>query len=221
MKKVKAVSAVVICLCLIVSIFAGCSKVSFEGKWKSTIDLTEEFCEAADMSGDAEMGQYYDKLNIPLSVDVIYTFYSDNSYTCVADEEKFKADFDAVAEKYINYMIEGMYKYAEAHGMSRDEFDEYYEEENGVSVLEDITAEFEAEVPSAYYEMLDELTETVPQHLRIKDDRFYHTDDSGNDLGYQTFTLEGDTLTITGEYDMQDKPVDEEEYPIVLTRMAE
>lgn len=221
MKKVKAIGAVVVCLCLIAGIFAGCSKISFEGKWKSTIDLTEEFCETADMSGDAEMGQYYDKLNIPLSVDVIYTFYSDNSYTCAADEEKFKADFDVVAEKYINYMIEGMYKYAEAQGMSRDEFDEYYEEENGVSVLEDITAEFEAEVPSAYYEMLDELTETVPQHLGIKDDRFYHTDDNGNELGYQTFTLEGDTLTITGEYDMQDNPVDEEEYPIVLTKMAE
>lgn len=221
MKKVKAIGAVVVCLCLIAGIFAGCSKISFEGKWKSTIDLTEEFCETADMSGDAEMGQYYDKLNIPLSVDVIYTFYSDNSYTCAADEEKFKADFDVVAEKYINYMIEGMYKYAEAQGMSRDEFDEYYEEENGVSVLEDITAEFEAEVPSAYYEMLDELTETVPQHLGIKDDRFYHTDDNGNELGYQTFTFEGDTLTITGEYDMQDNPVDEEEYPIVLTKMAE
>ena len=121
----------------------------------------------------------------------------------------------------INYMIEGMYKYAEAQGMSRDEFDEYYEEENGVSVLEDITAEFEAEVPSAYYEMIDELTETEPQHLGIKDDRFYHTDDNGNELGYQTFTFEGDTLTITGEYDMQDNPVDEEEYPIVLTKMAE
>lgn len=221
MKKVKAIGAVVVCLCLIAGIFAGCSKISLEGKWISTIDLTEDFSEGGDMSGDAEMGQYYDKLNIPLSVDVIYTFYSDNSYTCAADEEKFKSDFDAAVEKMLDYMIEGMYKYAEAEGMSKEEFDAFYLETNGASIRDDIRSGTKADIDSIYKEMIDELTETVPQHLGIKDDRFYHTDDNGNELGYQTFTLEGDTLTITGEYDMQDNPVDEEEYPIVLTKMAE
>ena len=221
MKKVKAISAVVVCLCLIASIFAGCSKISFEGKWKSTIDLTDEFSAGGDMSGDAEMGQYYDKLNIPLSVDVIYTFDSDNSYTCVADEEKFKADFDAAVEQMIDYMIEGMYKYAEAEGMSRDEFDALYMEENGASVHDDIRSETEADLDSIYNELIGGIAETEPQKLGIKDDRFYHTDDNGNELGYQTFTLDGDTLTITGEYDMQDNPVDDDEYPIVLTKMAE
>ena len=138
MKKLKAISAVVVCICLIASIFAGCSKISLEGKWVSTIDLTEEFSEGGDMSGDAEMGQYYDKLNIPLSVDVIYTFDSDNSYTCVPDEEKFKADFDEAVEKMLDYMIEGMYKYAEAEGMSKNEFDAFYKETNGASLRDDI-----------------------------------------------------------------------------------
>lgn len=31
MKKLKAISAVVVCICLIASIFAGCSKISLEG----------------------------------------------------------------------------------------------------------------------------------------------------------------------------------------------
>lgn len=221
MKKLKAISAVVVCICLIASIFAGCSKISLEGKWVSTIDLTDDFSEGGDMSGDAELGQYYDKLNVPLSVDVIYTFDSANSYTCVVDEEKFKADYAEAVDKFIDYMVEGMYKYAEAEGMSRDEFDAYYKETNGVSVREDIKAETDADISSIYDEMLAELAQTEPQKLGIKDDRFYHTDDNGNKLGYQTFTLEGDTLTITGEYDMQDKPVDEDEYPIVLTKMAE
>ncbi len=221
MKKLKAISAVVVCICLIASIFAGCSKVSFEGKWKSTIDLSDDFSEGGDMSGDAEMGQYYDKLNIPLSVDVIYTFDSDNSYTCVPDEEKFKADFDEAVEKMLDYMIEGMYKYAEAEGMSKNEFDAFYKETNGASLRDDIRSETKADIDSIYKELIDEITESEPQKLGIKDDRFYHTDDNGNKLGYQTFTFEGDTLTITGEYDMQDKPVDEDEYPIVLTKMAE
>lgn len=221
MKKVKAIGALVVCLCLVASIFAGCSRISFEGKWVSTLDLTEAFNEGGDMTGDPEMGQYYDKPNIPLSIDVIYTFDSDNSYTCAADEEKFRADYDAAVEKMIDYMVEGMYKFAEANGMSREEFDTLYEQDNAASIREEIRIETEAELGSLCDEMIEEVAETEPQLLKIREDRFYHTDDEGNDLGYQTFTFENDTLTITGEYDMQDQPVDEEEYPIVLTKMAE
>lgn len=219
MKKLKAISAVVVCICLIASVFAGCSKISFEGKWKSTIDLTEEFSKNCDMSEDAEIGEFYEKFNVPLSVDIIYTFDKDNSYTCVVDEKKFKADCDVAFEKYIDYMIEGMYKYAEAEGLSREEFDAWNVKENGVSVSEEVRAQAEKEVASMYDELIDSFTDTEPQRLGIKDDRFYHTDDKGNQLGYQTFTLEGDTLTITGEFDMQDKPVNESDYLIVLTKM--
>ena len=219
MKKLKAISAVVVCICLIASVFAGCSKISFEGKWKSTIDLTEEFSKNCDMSEDAEIGEFYEKFNVPLSVDVIYTFDKDNSYTCVVDEEKFKADYDAAVEKYINYALEGMYKYAESEGMSRDEFDALYEQQNGISVNDDIHEQADEDLTPVYNTLVDSFTESEIQKLGIKDDRFYHTDDKGNQLGYQTFTLEGDTLTITGEFDMQDKPVNESDYPIVLTKM--
>ena len=40
MKKVKTLGAVLVCICLIASMFAGCSKISFEGKWISTLDLS-------------------------------------------------------------------------------------------------------------------------------------------------------------------------------------
>lgn len=219
MKKLKAISAVVVCICLIAGVFAGCSKISLEGKWKSTIDLTEDFSKQCDMTGDDEIGKYYEKFNAPLSVDIIYTFDKDNSYTCVVDEEKFKADCDVAFEKYIDYMIEGMYKYAEAEGLSREEFDAWNVKENGVSVSEEVRAQADKEVASMYDELIDSFTDTEPQRLGIKDDRFYHTDDKGNQLGYQTFTLEGDTLTIIGEFDMQDKPVNESDYPIVLTKI--
>ncbi len=219
MKKVKVLSAVVVCICLIASIFAGCSKISLEGKWKSTLDLTEEFSEGCDMTGDPELGKYYEKFSEPLSIDIIYTFDSDNSYTCAVDEEKFKDDFDAAVEKCVDYMIEGMYKYAEDNGMTRDEFDALYKEQEGVSLREGILKGSQEEVAPLYDEMIEGCSETEPQHLLIKDDRFYNTDDNGNKLGYQPFTLEGDTLTITGEFDMEDKPVNEDDYPIVLTKM--
>lgn len=219
MKKLKVVSAVVVCICLIASMFAGCQKISFEGKWKATIDVGKEFSEGCDMTDDPDIGKYYEKFNTPLSIDIIYTFDSDNSYTCAVDEEKFKADFEAAFEKGVDYAIEGMYKYAEDQGLTRDEFDAFYKEQEGVSLRESMIEGAKEEVTPLYNDMIEECAETEPQHLMIRGDRFYNTDDNGVKLGYQTFTLEGDTLTITGEFDMEDKPVDEEEYPLLLTKM--
>lgn len=220
MKKIKSLSAVVICLCLIAGIFAGCSKISLEGQWKSTYDLSDSIAESWDMTDDAEYGQYYDKFDEKLSVDVIYTFDKDNNYTCAVDEEKLRADLDALAEKVTNYVAEGMYKYVEDNGESRDEFDAYYAEENGIALYDDLYVSAKEDCDQMFSEIVEEFTESEPQLMGFKDDRIYHTDKNGNELGYQTYTLEGDTLTITGEYDMQDNPVDEESYPIVATKIA-
>ena len=219
MKKVKVVSAVVVCICLIASIFAGCSKISLEGKWKATIDFTEKFSEGCDMSENAEMGKYYEKFSTPMFIDLIYTFDSDNSYTVAVDEEKLRADFDTAIEIVVDYMLEGMYKYAEDNGMTREELDSNFKADKGVSAREDLSAEVEKDVSTIYDDLIKELTVTETQHLYIKNDRFYNTDENGNELGYEPFTLEGDTLTIEGRFDMEDKPVEEEGYPIVLTKM--
>lgn len=220
MKKIKSLSAVVVCICLIASIFAGCSKISLEGKWVSTMDLSDELNKYCDMTNDPDYGEFYDVFNEQLSVDVIYTFDSDNSYTVSVDEDKLKADLDAFTEKFLNYMVEGMYKYAESEGISRAEFDELYEDANGVSILEDARSEADTELADLYNEIIDIYTESETQNTIIKKDRFYVTDDNGIKTGYEAFTLEGDVLTISGAYDMDDNLIDEEGYPLVLTKMA-
>lgn len=117
MKKVKALGAVLVCICLIASMFAGCSKISFEGKWISTLDLSESLNAELDMSKDTD-GKYFGEFKEQISLDMIYTFDSDNAYVVSVDEEKFKTDFSAYMEKYIDYMVEGTYKYAEDQGMT-------------------------------------------------------------------------------------------------------
>lgn len=219
MKKVKSFAAVIICLCLIAGSFAGCSKISLEGKWTATVDLTSFANSELDMSQD-EDGEYFGEFNEPLSMELIYTFDSNNAYTVSVNEEKFKTDFNAFLEKYIDYMTEGTYKYAESQGMTRDEFDEYYKSEYGKTLRESFSEEMKAD--EWYNEFSNEFTTTEPQPTIIEDGRFYDTDDQGNKTGYETYTLDGDTLTINGQFDMNDKEIEDEDniYPLTLTKTA-
>lgn len=220
MKKIKILTAVVVCICFIASVFAGCSKISMEGKWVSTIDLSNYIAESWDMTDDPEIGQYYDKFDAKLTVDVIYTFDKKNNYTCAVDEEKLRADLDALAEKVADYTSEGMYKYVEDNGESREEFKAYYEEENGINLYDDLYASAKEDCDTIFSDVVKDFTETEMQLMGFEGDRIYQTDDNGNETGYQTYILDGDTLTITGEYDMQDNPVNEENYPIVANKIA-
>lgn len=219
MKKVKALSAVLVCICLIASMFAGCSKISFEGTWVSTLDLSDTLNAELDMAKD-EDGEFFGEFKEQISIDMIYTFDSENSYIVSVDEEKFKTDFTAYMDKYIDYMVEGTYKYAESEGMSREQFDELYKEQTGSDVREGILKEVDAD--SMIKEIVSGFVMDEKQPLLIEDGRFYETDDQGNKKSYETFTLEGNTLTINGQFDLEDKPMEDEYniYPLVLTKQA-
>lgn len=220
MKKIKSLSAVVICLCLIAGVFAGCSKISLEGQWKTSYDLSEELNKYCDMTSDPDYGEFYDVFNEQLTVDVIYTFDSDNRYTVTVDEDKLKSDLDSFTDKFINYLIEGMYKYGESEGIDRSEFDELYKEANGVSMFDDARSDSDADLAELYNEIIDIYTENETKNTVVEKDRFYVTDADGNKTKYETFTLEGDVLTISGAYDMNDNPIGDERYPLVLTKIA-
>ncbi len=219
MKKVKALGAVLVCICLIASMFAGCSKISFEGKWISTLDLSDTLNAELDMSKDTD-GKYFGEFKESISLDMIYTFDSDNAYVVSVDEEKFKTDFNAYMEKYIDYMVEGTYKYAEDQGMNREQFDELYKQQEGTTVREGMLKEVDAD--AMVKEIVSGFVTNEKQPLLIEDGKFYETDDQGNKKSYETFTLEGDTLTINGQFDLEDKPMEDEYgiYPLVLTKQA-
>lgn len=220
MKKLKSLSAVILCICLIASVFAGCSKkISLEGTWRATIDLTNTISKELTMANDDD-GEYFGDFSEPISIDVIYTFDSENAYTVSVDEEKFKSDCDAYIQKYIDYFAEGTYKYAESQGMTREQFDENYKKENGKTLKESFAEEFKSD--DIYTEIASGFSSDEKKYTQIEDDKFYITDENGNKTGYETFTLEDNTLTINGEFDMNDQPVEDEDniYPLVLTKTA-
>lgn len=218
MKKIKALSAVLICVCLMAAVFAGCSpKVSLEGKWETTIDLSKEANESLDLSQE-EDGEYYGVFSEPLSVNIFYTFDSDNNYTISVNEEQFRPAFDAYMESYINYALEGTYKAAEAEGVTREELDDYYMESEGISMRDDLINELKLD--NMYASLIKDYNENEAQLTIIEKDRFYITDDNGNKINYESFTLEGDTLTINGLYDMNDNPVEDNIYPLTFTKVA-
>lgn len=218
MKKIKSLSAVIICVCLIAAMFAGCSpKISLEGKWETTIDLTKDANESLDMSQD-EDGEYFGEFNEPLAVNVYYTFDSDNNYTISVNEEQFRPAFDAFMEKYIDYVVEGTYKAGEAEGISREDFDAYYMEAEGQTIREAFVEELKLD--NMYTSLIKDYNENATQQTIVEKDRFYITDDQGNKINYEAFTLEGDKLTITGLYDMNDNPVEDDAYPMEFTKVA-
>ncbi|MDE5984379.1 MAG: hypothetical protein K2H13_03905 [Eubacterium sp.] len=218
MKTIKSLSAVLICVCLIAAMFVGCSpKVSLEGKWETTIDLSKEANEGLDMSQD-EDGEYFGVFNESLTVNVYYTFDSDNNYTVSVNEEQFRPAFDAYMEKYVDYVLEGTYKTGEAEGLSREDFDDFYMESEGKTLREALVDELKLD--NLYASLIKDYNENTTQQTIVDKDRFYITDNQGNKINYESFTLEGDKLTINGLFDMNDNPVEDELYPLTFTKVA-
>lgn len=218
MKKIKSLSVFLLCICLTAAIFAGCSKISLEGKYVASIDLSQ-YVAGLDMSQNAESGEYYGKFDAELKIDMFYIIDNKNTFTTSVDEEKFKVDYEALKQKYMEYVVEGMYKYAESQGLTRAQFDEVFEQQNGKSVRDSFLEEVNFD--EDYANIVNSFTNSTAQNLIVAKDRFYVTDNNGVKTGYETFTLENDVLTIHGQFDMNDQPVADENsvYPLVLTKV--
>lgn len=218
MKKIKSLSVLLLCICLTAAIFAGCSKISLEGKYVASIDLSQ-YIAGLDMSQSVEGGEYYGKFDAELKIDMFYIIDNKNTFITSVDEEKFKADFNVLKKKYMDYVVEGMYGYAESQGIERAQFDEIFVQQNGKSVRDSFLEEVNFD--EDYSNIVNSFTNSTAQNLIVTKDRFYITDDNGIKTGYETFTLENDTLTIHGQFDMNDQPVADENsvYPLVLTKV--
>lgn len=218
MKKLKSLCVLLLCICLAAAMLSGCSKISLEGKYSVTIDLSS-YISSLDMSADSDMGEYYDKFDAELSLDLIYTFDDQNAFTTSVDEEKFKKDFDILEEKYMDYVIEGMYNFAESNGMTKADFDKFFQQENKKTIRESYSEEVAFD--EDYNTIIASFTNSAKQNLIISGDKFYITDEKGNKTGYETFDFENDTLTIYGQFDMDGNAVQDENmiYPLVLTKI--
>lgn len=200
--------------------FSGCQRISLEGTWKATINLTDLLKPVYDLSDD-EDGAFYGEFNEPISIDLIYTFDKLNNCMMSVDEEKFRTDYYAYIEKNTDYMVEGEYKYAESKNITREQVDAFYQEKYGKSLRQWTAERLDAETECD--KLLNDLSDEKKQFTVIDDNKFYVVNSNGERTSYESFTLDGDTLTIHGRFNMDGEPVKDDKniYPIVLIRQTD
>lgn len=201
MKRIKSLLAIVLCIGLILSVFAGCSKKdSISGKWTATLNMTDSF--TADLSNpvDERIDEFREQIEYPLNVKIICKIDRDNKYTLqVADEEELKNDLNEVLNLYIDNLLDAAGKYAESVGMTPEECDAKYKSENGRTMREALEADLELD--AAVQNMLDKLTSSEPKQLVISHEALCTVDENGDLLSYATFTSDGKTMTVSRLYD--------------------
>lgn len=126
-----------------------------------------------------------------------------------------------MAEEYISFVREAMYKYAKSKGLTRMQTDEAITIDSTMSLKEKVTKDMAMD--EYYEELITGFTHSQPQRAIIKGDKFFFTDKNGNPTEYETFTINKDTLTFTGKYDINDRLLEDDIniYPKIFVKQPE
>lgn len=202
-------------LCAILLACSGCGgskdKDALIGEWESTLDLTGMMNDemTAGLRNDEELTSYFTISDFTVTLNL--TFRDDGTYTLTADESSMEQSVDKVLDtlkdgftRYLEDMIAEEYPdmtlddFFEAAGMTLDEF---YDQTFGDTLDRD-----------ALMSSTDDMQSSGT--FQAKSGILSLTDDEGT--GLEAYTLEGDTLTLTGE------GVEDSDlvglYPLVFTR---
>lgn len=218
----ETVSAI-LCFCIIACCFAGCEKrVSLEGTWKASYEekaFANDFEE--EYKDDEIVTEMLKNFENKIIIDMYYVVDEDNNCKITIDTEKFEKDLTAKSEEFLDLMEEAYYRGAEKEGLTRKQFDEYYKEVEKTTLRNALYEEMELD------EFIKESVEDLKKENEKNEEKsffdargdkiYFDNEDEGK--GYETFTLEGDTLTITGTYDMDGKLIDGEN--VVLVKQPE
>ena len=190
----------------------GEKKETLIGTWNATIDIAEVYNAEIAASGDEAMAEYLsvDSFAIPL----VMTFNEDGTYSLTVDKEGMDAamnglieDMKVGLEKYFNDYFSSMGLEIDvdealaASGMSLD------------ALVEEMKAEIMTE--DMYADM-----ESAGQY-KAEDGKLYLTEDvEVEPVGgvYNTYTIEGDTLTIEAGTEELEDEMAELLFPLVLKR---
>ena len=190
----------------------GEKKETLVGTWNATIDIAEVYNAEIAASGDEAMAEYLsvDSFAIPL----VMTFNEDGTYSLTVDKEGMDAamnglieDMKVGLEKYFNDYFSSMGLEIDvdealaASGMSLD------------ALVEEMKAEIMPE--DMYADM-----ESAGQY-KAEDGKLYLTEDvEVEPVGgvYNTYTIEGDTLTIEAGTEELEDEMAELLFPLVLKR---
>lgn len=207
MKKIIALS---LCLILVLSLCACGAKEDLTGKWTSTINMAQAFNDEIAAS-DPAMAEYL-KLET-VSIPLVLELKEDGTYTMSVDPVGMEASMTKLAED----MVAGLESYFAAilaeQGLQMDVKEALAA--MGID-LDALATELSAELTSQ--ESLS--TYNAEGNYKADNGKLHLTetlDEAINPAIYNTYTLEGDTLTL----DVGTEVLDESTaimFPLVLTR---
>lgn len=209
----KKLIATVLCLVLVLSMAACTPKENLTGTWSGTIDMTAMFNE--QMAAEPEMAEYV-KLE---SVNLVYTIElrEDGTCTMTFDADSLNAAIDQVLESVSVGMKIYLTDMFAAQGIPVDDLD---------TLLSSMGMDLDALLDELKTELLaDDAFANLSAEAKYKaeDGKLYFSEDLDSEINtdeYNTYTLEGDTLTLEiGTMSVEDEDMNKYLFPMTLTRV--
>lgn len=206
--------ALLLCLVLTLSLCACGAKENLVGTWKTSINMAEMLNTAM---AEAGMGDYVQVESFELPI--IMELREDGTASLSVDAEGMAA----TADKLVEDMIPGLEKFL-VDSVAAAGVELSLEEilaASGIASMEEFAGQLKDEFLAAG--AFDEVA--AEMKYKAKDGKLYFSDDLESDvvLGeYNTYKLEGDTLTLdvgNMEIDEEDEELAKYMFPMVLTRV--
>lgn len=214
----KRIASLALVLVMIVALFAGCAASATDqeklvGTWKGDLDMTKAMKE--EMGDDLEGFELND-----FKVTAVFTFTQEGTYTMELDEDSVQKAFDGLIESMEGFMKTMMEDQAKELGMSLDDL----LAASGMTMEDMMSMVTEA---LEEQDLVGELVEEAKSEgkYQAKDGKLHLSDGLNEEIDeavYDTYTLEGDTLTLTATYGADDEETDmmKSVYPITLKKAA-
>ena len=213
----KKITAMLLCLVLVLSLCACGAKENLVGTWKANIELADLMNKEIAASGDEAMAEAMnlESFQLPLILEL----GEDGTCTMKVDPEGMAASADKLATD----LTEGLKAYfvtmLEQQGL---------EVEDPTEVLTTMGLDLDALVAEMKDQFLSEDTFaefTMESKYKAEDGKIYFSDDLESEINadeYNTYTLKGDTLTLdVGNMVIEEGQEDMAAYmfPMTLTRV--
>lgn len=213
MKKGKRILALAMVMVLALSL-CGCGNTAKKlyGTWETSFDLSGII--------EGEMGEDFEGFHEEFEITLLMDFNEDGTFKMYADEEKLTDTLDTYLESLASFGADMMYEQMEEADMSREQVDEYVEEQFGMSVEEYMLDELKSSIDAD--DLISEVeTEGV---YEAKGKKLYMDEYEISPNAYDIFSVEGDTLTIdaaTEEIAEDQELIDGFSYPYVFTKVTQ
>ena len=215
MKKI----SILLCVVMLLTVLAGCGGDNLTGTWEANIDISETIgggmAEVLSQSMP-ELEEYIDLSGLTLTVKT--TFNEDGTYVTTVSEESVAAMIESAATKAATGFTEYMNKIIADLKLDID-INTIIGLQEGETVEDKLKTEFASE-------KFKEIIEANVQNgvYKAKDGKLFtaENEEGFSNEKFETYTLNGDTLEITGSEGMEEdvNSIMAKKYPITYKKVG-